>query len=209
MVVMTNCIGNLLFGNEMQNAALEDWAEVIKAKHTIEMRVSNQLNCRALIQPEVRLCKGKLFNEFPIVTSGKSCDNLFYKTPWTFRGIVGLVTYLIEGTDKVACIFFSNPAVGQNILGLQWLTVDDFETETRDEMVKNFDKKQNVNAKTWKTDDIPSHYQLEGENFILRAAMSGSSKVCLQVSVLDYNPNIERSLTLTSWMENQHKANKK
>ncbi|XP_033727734.1 uncharacterized protein LOC117317057 [Pecten maximus] len=209
MVVMTNCIGNFLFGNEMQNAAFEDWEEVLKAKHTVEMRVSNQLNSRALIQPEVRLSKGKLFNEFPVVPSGKSSDNLFYRTPWTCRGVVGLITYLIEGTDKIACIFFSNPLIGSNILGLQWLTLDDVVLESREEMIINFEKKQNVNAKTWKTDDIPCHYQLVSDSFIVRAVMSGSSRVALQVSLLDYNPKIERSLTLSSWMENQHKVNKK
>ncbi|XP_060068165.1 uncharacterized protein LOC132548325 [Ylistrum balloti] len=206
-VVMTNCIGNFLFGNEMQNAAFEDWEEVVQAKHKVEMRVTNQLN-RTLIQPEVRLSKGKIFNEFPVLPSGKSCDNLFYKTPWTCRGIFGMVTYLIEGTDKIVCIFFSNPLVGSNILGLQWLTLDDLEMETREEMIANFGKRQNVNAKTWKTDDIPTHYHLQGDEYIVRVVMSGSSKVALQVTLLDFNPKIERSMTVTSWIENQHKHNK-
>ncbi|OWF44687.1 uncharacterized protein LOC110458001 [Mizuhopecten yessoensis] len=205
---MTSCIGNFLFGNEMQNAAFEHWEEVIQAKHTIEMRVSNQLNSRALLQPEVRLSKGKLFNEFPVIPSGKSSDNLLYKTPWTLRGVVGLVTYLIEGTGQIACIFFSNPLVGSNILGLQWKTLEDMDTETREEMIINFEKKQNVNAKTWKTDDIPCHYQLIGEGFVVKAAMSGASKVALHVTLLDAIPKMERSVTVSSWMETQHKRNK-
>lgn len=176
----------------------------------IEMRVTNQLNSRALMYPEVRLCKGKLFNEFPVVLpSGKSCNNVFYKTPFTVRGVTGVLVFQVEGTNKMACIFFRNPFIGSNILGLEWRTLDSLETESLEEIATNFNRKVNVSAKTWKTDDIPSNYQLSDDVFIIRATMCGVSKVALEVTILDANPKIDRSLTLTSWMETQHRVNMK
>lgn len=155
---------------------------ILQVSKTVTVSVNNCLEDKCLMDPDVYVTSGKTLSILDIIAPKESKYLLFGKTPWSFRGVVGIFTYRIQNTNERVIVYYRNPYVGHNEYGMDWVTSDESADLAK---IKHLLKKRKVKQNRWLVRDNMRKHDLESESgqYSVRVFMSQGEHSKMKVDI--------------------------